>query len=109
MSDNKLWILFKIRSWLGKFSHIRYLEGLKTQSNQVTSVGELLGLSLEGLKTQSYQSEFPQKKIVEIPGLSRTFQDHFSNFPGHLLYLFQDFSRIFQKMVVISRTSQDMW
>ena len=49
-------------------------------------------------------SALPRKKLIENPGLSRTFQDSFSSFPRHLLYQFQDFSSIFQKILVKPRT-----
>ena len=38
-----------------------------------------------------------QKKLIENPGFYRTFHNSFSNFPGHLLHLFQDFSKNISK------------
>ena len=40
---------------------------------------------------------FPQKNKIKIPGLSKTFQDNFPNFPGYLPIKFQDFPRICNK------------
>ena len=40
----------------------------------------------------------PQKNIIQIPGLSRAFQDIFLVFPGLWPALFQDFSRTFKQI-----------
>ena len=65
--------------------------------------------------TDSYAcSGLPQKNIIQIPGLSRTFQDIFLVFPGLWPALFQDFSRtvkqipgLFQDFSPKSRTLID--
>ena len=53
-----------------------------------TFSGRLFYCSVTGL---------PQKNIIQIPGLSRTFQDIFLVFPGLWPALFQDFSRTFHQ------------